>query len=428
VTSSSGGLGDYGVGDPLAEGFKGLPLGEVVTAGDIAGRGWNVLRGDVSTPVAVLRLSALEHNVETMRQYCAAAGVSLAPHAKTTLSPELVARQAAAGAWAFTAAVPFHVQLLWAFGVQRVLLANELLDPAALAWAVRELEAHSERELICYVDSHVGLDAAAFAVAASGGTRTLPVVVELGYAGGRTGVRSTDDAVALAQAVAASPHLRLAGVAAYEGTIATVRTPASLAAVDAFLQDVRRLANRLAELDLFARETEPIVTAGGSMFFDRVTAALGPLAADGFRIVLRSGCYLTHDHGLYASGSPATAPGWVLPAFESALEVWARVVSRPEPGLALLNAGRRDLSHDSGLPTPLRGHSADGMHVDLSTSTVTALSDQHAFLQVPADSPLAVGDLVGLGISHPCTTLDRWRLLLMVDDDYTVVGSARTYF
>jgi len=104
------------------------------------------------------------------------------------------------------------------------------------------------------------------------------------------------------------------------------------------------------------------------------------------------------------------------------------VVSRPEPGLALLNAGRRDVSHDAGLPMPLRGHSADGVHVDLSTATVTALSDQHAFLQVPPDNPLAVGDLVGLGISHPCTTLDRWRLLLLVDDDYDVVGSARTYF
>jgi len=428
VISPSGSLGDYGANQVLAEQFKGLPLGEVVTAHEIAGRGWNVLRGDVSTPVAVLRLAALEHNVETMRQYCDGAGVSLAPHAKTTLSPQLVARQHAAGAWAFTAAVPFHVQLLWAFGVRRVLLANELLDPAALAWAAHELEAHPERELICYVDSHVGLHAAAFAVAASGGARRLPVVVELGYAGGRTGVRSMEDAVALARAVAASPHVRLAGVAAYEGTIAAVRTPASLAAVDAFLRDVRRLANRLTELDLFDPETEPIVTAGGSMFFDRVTATLGPLAADGFRVVLRSGCYLTHDHGLYASGSPTNDLGWALPAYQPALEVWTRVVSRPEPGLALLNAGRRDLSHDAGLPTALRGHSVDGVHVDLSASVVTALSDQHAFLQVPEDCPLAVGDLVGLGISHPCTTLDRWRLLLLVDDDYNVVDSARTYF
>jgi len=428
MTSADGGPGEYGAGELLGEQFKGLPLGAVTTAGEIAAGRWNVLRGHTSTPVAVLRRSALEHNIETMLQYCDAAGVSLAPHAKTTLSPQLVARQEAAGAWAFTAAVPYHVQLLWAFGVQRVLLANELLDPAALAWVAAELAAHPERELVCYLDSHVGLDAAAFAVAASGGTRRLPVVVELGYEGGRTGVRSQDDAVTLAQAVGASPHLRLVGVAAYEGTLATVRTPASLAAVDTFLHEVKQLASRLAGLGLFDPETEPIVTAGGSMFFDRVTAVLGPLAADGFRIVLRSGCYLTHDHGLYASASPATAAGWVLPAFESALEVWARVVSRPEPGLALLNAGRRDVSHDAGLPMPLRGHSADGVHVDLSTATVTALSDQHAFLQVPPDNPLAVGDLVGLGISHPCTTLDRWRLLLLVDDDYDVVGSARTYF
>lgn len=421
-------LGDYDSGDLLGEQFKGLPIGEVLTSREFAGRGWNVLRGETATPVAILRVSALDRNIETMRIYCERAGVSLAPHAKTSLSPQLIARQQTAGAWAITAAIPFHVRLLWSFGVQRVLLANELVDPAVLTWLAGELVAHPDRELICYVDSVAGVDRAEAAIAERGGGRRLPVLMELGHTGGRTGVRSLDDAIALARTVAAAPHLALTGVAAYEGTISAARTVATVATVDAFLEEVRQVTIRLSELALFDSAAELIVTAGGSVFFDRVTAILAPLTAIGFRVVLRSGCYVTHDQGLYAAGSPAATAGWELPDFLPALEVWAQVISRPEPGLALLNAGRRDVSHDAGLPVPLAAHSADGSRIDISDSTITALSDQHAFLKIRTDSRLAVGDLVGLGVSHPCTTLDRWRLLLLVTDDYRVVGSVRTYF
>ena len=60
--------------------------------------------------------------------------------------------------------------------------------------------------------------------------------------------------------------------------------------------------------------------------------------------------------------------------------------------------------------------------------SITRLNDQHAFLRCPAGSPLAVGDLVGLGISHPCTTFDKWSLISVVNDTYDVVGAIRTFF
>ncbi|HEY1621700.1 MAG TPA: hypothetical protein VGG25_29035, partial [Streptosporangiaceae bacterium] len=136
--------------------------------------------------------------------------------------------------------------------------------------------------------------------------------------------------------------------------------------------------------------------------------------------------------------SPAergTAPGLTLrPAFE----LWAGVLSRPEPGLALLSAGRRDVAFDADLPVPLRAVtragaaaasaglpgaalSADGMRV-------TALADQHAFLQLPPASPLAPGDLVCLGISHPCTTFDKWRVIPVTDDEGRVIDAVHTFF
>jgi D-serine deaminase-like pyridoxal phosphate-dependent protein len=410
--------------------FKGLPLHAAVTLDDLGAQGWNVRRGDTSTPVAVLRDAALDANLDVMRRFCEAAGVSIAPHAKTTMSPQLIDRQLAAAVWGLTAALPAQVRLLWSFGARRVLMANELTDPAALRWLARELAEHPDRELLCYVDSLDGVRLAEQAFAEVAGAPRLPVLIELGHEAGRTGARDLATALAVAEAAAAAPHLAVAGVAGYEGTIGHDRTPQTLARVDAFLTGLRDLAATLADRGLFAPGREPIATAGGSSFFERVAAILGPLGADGIRVVLRSGCYLTHDNGQYATLTPSARPEWTLPPFQPALEVWTRVVSRPEPGLVLLNAGRRDLSHDAGLPVPLAAwHAATDTPVELDADAhISALSDQHAFLRVAPASRLAVGDLVALGVSHPCMTLDRWRLFLLVNEDYDVIGGARTYF
>jgi D-serine deaminase-like pyridoxal phosphate-dependent protein len=109
------------------------------------------------------------------------------------------------------------------------------------------------------------------------------------------------------------------------------------------------------------------------------------------------------------------------------------VLSRPEPGLALLGAGRRDAGFDKGLPVPLRAIRRDGGgtapgRTDLAGSKVTELNDQHAYLRLDEAVALAPGDLVALGISHPCTTLDKWRVIPVVDDDDMVIDIVHAYF
>ena len=415
-------------GDALLDGtVKGLPLGVRTTLGGIGDQRWNVLRGDTATPVAVLREPALRHNIATMRRYCEERRLLLAPHGKTTMSPELVRRQLEGGAWGMTAATPRQVELMWRFGAVRVLLANELADPAALRWAAGSLSAHPDRELWCYVDSLAGVRIAAAAF--EGADRVLPVLLEVGHPAGRTGVRSRQEARTVADAVGASKGLVLAGVAGFEGTLGWDRGPQTLAAVDAFVAELAAVARMLAADDAFSGAPGgPLVSAGGSLFFDRVADGLAALRDEGLRVVLRSGCYLAHDSGVYAAGTPSAGPSWQLAPFAPALEVWARVVSRPEPTLALVDAGRRDVSYDIGLPVPLAAVTRAGRPVDVSGACVRSLGDQHGFLTIDAESPLAVGDLVGLGISHPCTTFDRWQVLLLVDDAYDVVGAVRTYF
>jgi D-serine dehydratase len=406
---------------------KGVPGGCTIALADLGQQGWNVLAGDTSTPVAVLRDAALTSNLATMRGFCEEHGVALAPHAKTHMSLELVTRQLAAGAWGLTAAVPHQVAVLLQFGVRRILVANEITDRGALSWLTQRLHDDHNLDVLWYVDSVAGVRLAAEAMAAlPAGARSARLLLEVGHAQGRTGVRSRDIAMDVARAVADAPRLQLAGVAGYEGTIGRDRTPATRRRVADFLTFLRDTFLELDGASLLA-EGERVVTAGGSVFFDQVTEALGPLRDRGAVVVLRSGCYLTHDNGYYEQVSPDVEPEWQRDEFDAAIEVWGRVLSRPEPGLALLNLGRRDVSSDMGLPVAL-WTARDGRRRTAEGLSVTALGDQHAWLEVPPAHDLGVGDLVGVGVSHPCTTFDKWRLLMLVDEDDNVVGGLRTYF
>jgi D-serine deaminase-like pyridoxal phosphate-dependent protein len=408
--------------DPLA--FKGIPLAGDATYDDLGRQGWNVSRGDTATPVATLSDPVLEANAARMAAFCVAHGVSLAPHAKTTLAADLLRLQARYGAWAMTVALPRQAALVWEQGFDRILLANEVTDVAAVAALVTRRDAVSGRELIVYADSARGV--ALLEAGAAGAGPPLDVLVELGHRGGRTGCRTVEDALAVARLVDSAPGLRLVGASGYEGTLASRRDEQAVTAVTGFLEKLRDFADALVGEGLVPDEA--VVTAGGSIFFDTVIDVLGGWSiASRSRLVLRSGCYLIHDHGLYSAGTPIRHGVVDAPQFRPALSVWARVVSCPESGLALLDAGRRDVSHDAGLPVPLERW-RDGESLSLHGERITGLSDQHAFLAWSGERDVREGDLVRLGISPPCTTLDRWRLLLRTDESYNVLGSVQTAF
>ncbi|MBX6766791.1 MAG: alanine racemase, partial [Actinomadura rubrobrunea] len=296
---------------------------------------------DLGTPLLTLDAGALDHNIRLMASWTRDAGVRLAPHGKTTMAPALWRRQLEAGAWGITLANLPQLRVGRAFGVRTLLLANTLLDPAGLAWLARELERDPEFRFLSWVDDARSVELMDEALRAANASRPVDVCVELGGPGGRTGVRDDDAAVAVAEAVRKAPTLRLAGVAGYEGALAHDASDEGRAAVDAYLRRMAALHGRLAyEVD------DPVVTAGGSAFFDQVVDVLAGL--DG-QVVLRSGAYVIHDDGFYRSISPF-ARGAHGERLRSAMHAWARVVSRPEPGLALLDAGRRDLPFDQGLP------------------------------------------------------------------------------
>jgi D-serine deaminase-like pyridoxal phosphate-dependent protein len=376
-----------------------------------------------SYPVLTLRESALANNLQAMAAFCARAGVELAPHGKTSMSPELAARQLASGAWGITVASIGQLLAYRAFGFPRLLMANELVDEAGIAWLAGELAADPGFEAYCYVDSTDGVAILDRVLADHRAGRRLPVLVEIGT--GRTGGRTDEQALTVAKAAAATGTLTVAGVAGYEGSIHGDSQAQTDELITSFCQRLANLSGRVASLA--GASGEFIVTAGGSVSFDIVTAELAGAASAGMTVILRSGGYLFHDHGLYQAATPAARGVAGAPELRPALELWAQVLSRPEPGLALLSAGRRDAGFDAGLPVPLRARRRDGRAADLA-GEVTELNDQHAYLRLDPDIALAPGDLVCLGISHPCTTLDKWRLIPVLDDEDRITGIVHTFF
>jgi D-serine deaminase-like pyridoxal phosphate-dependent protein len=405
---------------------------------------------DLPTPLLTVDLDALEHNVATMAAWCRAAGVDLAPHGKTTMSPDIWRLQLDAGAWGITVATAFQAAVAREAGMPNVVLAGTTFSEEALVALAADPES---TRVLMWVDSvdAVRLADEALARAAARGpspadalgpaVSPLAVLVEIGSPVGRTGARTLAEALAVVDAVVAAPHLVLAGVTGYEGALTHDVDPAGIQLVDDYLRTVLELLDAIdpaAFAPWLASGGDLVVSAGGSVYFERVAAVLAerhdPAGERGprTRVVLRSGSYVAHDHDLYRRLTPFardTTPPFVgvtgEESFLPALELWATVISRPEPGLALLNVGRRDTADDEGLPLPLdawrpsagggaRDTSASHLDGVLESAVVTALNDQHAFLRLGASSGLAVGDLVRLGVSHPCTTLSQWRELSLV--------------
>lgn len=438
-----GGLTLASLDDQLLQpGTKGLPITAPLRQGAIGVQGWNVLHGDTSFPVAVLKASALRHNLDWMQRFCARHGVLLAPHGKTTMSPQLFGAQLAAGAWGMTLASATQVQSAHRFGVRRVLLANQLVARADIHAILSLLHGDPDFECLVLADSAAGVARLAAAVQAHPLTRPLALLVELGIPGKRAGCRGTDEAMTLARAIAATPGLALAGFEGYEGLLVSSDHAADIAAVHAYLDQLAALVRQADAEQLFG-DDHITVSAGGSSYFDLVAHALGERGAIGptsrpLRTLLRSGCYLTSDHGLYHRhlGQLGAREGGHdgEHALQPALEVWSTVLSRPEPGLAILGMGKRDASYDVDLPLALTWHRpGPGQPTALPPGCrIVKMNDQHAYLQLPEDAALRaelqVGDLIGCGISHPCTTFDKWPLLLAVDDDYHVRYPVNTLF
>ncbi len=407
---------------------KGLGYLEgTLASNEITQLNWNLLREDLSLPTAVLYEEKLQHNLDWMQQFIAAYGVKLAPHGKTTMAPKLFARQLQTGAWGITLATAHQTHVAHAHGVRRVLMANQLVGKENMAIVARLLE-DPAFDYYCLVDSSALVDQLGAYFSQRG--QRLNVLLELGVAGGRTGVR--DDAqlqAVLASLAQWSDSIALSGIEVYEGILENE------ASVRAYLERAVAITRTLANEKRFQRSAI-LLSGAGSAWYDVVADVFSSANfGDTVEIVLRPGCYLTHDVGAYRQAQTnilernpiAKRMGaGLLPA----LQVWAYVQSVPEPERAIIAMGKRDAAFDAGFPTPalyFRPGSAAPQEASVHW-TITKMMDQHAYLQIEAHDDLRVGDMIGFDISHPCLTFDKWRALPVLDAQYQVIDIVQTFF
>jgi len=410
---------------PLSKGIGFLD--RALDSSDIAKLNWNLLREDLSLPAAVLYEEKLAHNLAWMQRFADAYGAKLAPHGKTTMAPKLFARQIQAGAWGMTLATAHQTRVACAHGIRRVLMANQLVGRQNMTTISHLLE-DADFEFFCLVDSAENFEQLGRYFKSRG--QRLNVLIELGVDGGRTGVRNRDKLQSVLSGLETwNDALTLCGIEVYEGVAGDEP------AIRKFLQRAVETTNELANKKAFRRA--PIILSGaGSAWYDVVADVFckAQFTAD-VEVLLRPGCYLTHDCGIYHDAqekilqrNPVAQS--MPPGLKQALQLWAYVQSVPEESLAIINLGKRDAAFDAGLPVPAL-HFRPGQPKPAAASPdwkLSRLMDQHAYMQIPAGADLHVGDMIGSDISHPCLTFDKWRYLPILDCNFNVIDIVETFF
>jgi 3-hydroxy-D-aspartate aldolase len=330
---------------------------------------------EVDTPALIIDLDAFEANLDRMAASLAGTGTRLRAHAKTHKSPVIAHLQIARGAVGQCVQKVAEAEILAWGGVPDILVSNQVVGAAKLA----RLAALSRitRLAVCADDARqvAALDDAA----ATAGIR-LSVLVEIDVGMGRCGVRPGPDAVALAQQIAASPHLRFGGLQAYHGSAQHMRTPEERhTAVGAAADSARRTVEQLRQRGLDC----PIVGGAG-------TGTYALEAASGVYTEIQAGSYVFMDAD-YARNQAA-------PGFQQALFVLATVMSTALAGVAVLDAGLKALAVDSGLPLVWQ---QPGL-------TYVGASDEHGKLRCDPGTAPDLGEKLLLVPGHCDPTVDRY--------------------
>ncbi|MBU0914312.1 MAG: amino acid deaminase [Gammaproteobacteria bacterium] len=389
--------------------------------------GFNLLSQDICLPAAVLKQQAIKHNLNWMQSFANHSKVLLAPHGKTSMTPWLFQQQLAAGAWGLTVATAYQAQIAANAGARRIILANQLIGKANMALIAKLLE--DGIEVFVCVDHPAQVQALSDFFQPL--QQNIAVLIELGVTGGRCGCRTDDDLMALAYQLNTLPAVQLAGIEFYEGVVKGAEPEQG---VRQLVRQATSLMQSLLKQQLLQYPTA-LVSGAGSVWYDVVaeelTAAHLP---EQVKLVLRPGCYISHDQGIYqqaqlqvlARSSLACSLGDDL---QNALELAVYVQSLPEAGLAVLGFGKRDAAFDAGLPQATALYRHGVLLTDqLQGCETIKVMDQHAFWRYDGAVQPQIGDMLLLSTSHPCLTFDKWRTLWVVDEHYNLLEEVDTFF
>ena len=332
---------------------------------------------EVDTPALVLDLDAFEHNLDRMAALLSGTGAKLRAHAKTHKSPVVAMQQMRRGAVGQCVQKVGEAEVLAWGGVPDILVSNEVMGDSKMA---RFAALSGLATVAICVDDARQVERLATAGAAAG--RRLTVLVEIDVGAARAGVQPGPDAVALAEMIAGSPHLRFGGLQAYHGSAQHLRTPEQrAAAIGGAVEGTRRTVEQLRQRGL---ECEIVGGAGTGTF--EIEAASGVFT----EIQAGSYCFMDAD---YARNHGGTSAG-----FRHALFVLSTVMSQAREGLGVLDAGHKAVAIDSGMPLVW---GRPGV-------AYTGASDEHGKLVWSGEEGVRLGEKVRLVPGHCDPTVDRF--------------------
>lgn len=344
---------------------------------------------EVDTPALILDLDAFGRNLDRMDASLAGKKIRIRPHAKSHKCPEIALRQIKRGAVGVCCQKVSEAEAMVDGGVPDVLIANEVVGAPKL----KRLAALAKRARVAVCADDTGNVTALDEAARAAGVK-LNVLVEINVGANRCGVEPGEPALRLAQAISRSTNLRFDGLQAYQGAAQHLRkVEERRAAIEAACERVRQTTELLADARIAC---ERVTGAGtGTYMFEAVSGVYHELQA---------GSYIFMDVD-YAKND-WTESG--IPRFEHSLFVWTTVMSRPVPERAVVDAGLKASSVDSGMPRV----------ADVDGAEYVKASDEHGVLKLNERARLAVGDKLKLIPGHCDPTVNLY-------DEYVCVRGGR---
>jgi len=340
---------------------------------------------DVDTPALLIDLDVFERNLQCMAAAAAKHSIRLRPHAKTHKCPVIAMRQIALGAVGVCCQKVSEAEAMVYGGVSNVLISNEIVGFSKLQ-RVAAL-ARLAQVAICADDAGNVADINQAAVEFD---VEIPVYVELNVGANRCGVEAGEPVLHLARSITSCSNLRFAGLQAYQGKAQHIRDyNERRSAIDAAVEKINHTIDVLQRDNIVC----PAVSGAGtgSFEFEAQSKAYSELQV---------GSYIFMDAD-YALNLDEKAE--MVSDFGHSLFIYATVMSKPHPERAVLDAGLKALSVDSGMPTV----------VGYPGLTYVRAADEHGTLEIShTDCPIAIGDKIRLIPGHcdPTVNFHDWYI------------------
>ena len=421
---------------------KGIKDIDKIKIQDIKKQKWNILKEDVQFPILTIKKSFFNKNILSMHKYVKANKVFLAPHIKTSMSPQIIQQIFNLGCWGFTVANNQQLSVLLKMGIRKIIFANLITNQSNIDNLFQLINQYKDIQIYICVDSIFGINLLKTLSKKLNFNRVIKILIEVGYQNSRSGIRNIKSLNKILDSLRILPvNFKISGILFYEGASAVNNYSISLKRVEKCIKLAFNCLNFLISNNIINNK-ECIISGGGSEYFDLVVDSFKKNKKNkNFKFVIRPGSYIAYGHGYYLSSLNKINDRKKIiiknkkinatDLFQPSLELWAHVISQQDSGKAILNFGKRDVSFDLGYPIPLLVY-RNGKILHKSpydkNIVVYKLNDQHAFIKFSKNYNIEVGDLVKFGVSHPCITIDKWKIFYMINDNNTIVEAFKTFF